>query len=199
MTEPSDRDLMVRLAAGDRDALAPLMERHSRRLYRIALGYLRQPDDALDVVQETFVKAFVHAARWDGAAEVAPWLTRIAVNQAIDFYRRGKRRRASEEPLDESSPRVPTMEGPSPERRTIGREIGERVGSASARAPRAPARRVRPAPLRGAFVRPLRALPHHPGQDRLRFRRFVPLEFRPAFFGPIFFPKGPAQPVVDRD
>ena len=130
MTEPSDRDLMVRLAAGDRDALAPLMERHSRRLYRIALGYLRQPDDALDVVQETFVKAFVHAARWDGAADVAPWLTRIAVNQSIDFYRRGKRRRASEEPLDESSPRVPAMEDPSPERRTIGREIGERVGSA---------------------------------------------------------------------
>jgi DNA-directed RNA polymerase specialized sigma24 family protein len=48
------------------------MERHHRRLYRIALAYLRRPDDALDVVQETFVKAFVHAARWDGAAEVAP-------------------------------------------------------------------------------------------------------------------------------
>ena len=72
--EPSDRDLMARLAAGDRDALAPLMERHHRRLYRIALSYLRRPDDALDAVQETFVKAFLHAARWDGAAEVAPWL-----------------------------------------------------------------------------------------------------------------------------
>lgn len=130
MTEPSDRDLMGRLAAGDRDALAPLMERHYHRLYRIALGYLRQPDDALDVVQETFVKAYVHAARWDGAADVAPWLTRIAVNQAIDFYRRGKRRRASEEPLEESSPRLPVVGGPSAERRVMGREIGERVGSA---------------------------------------------------------------------
>jgi RNA polymerase sigma-70 factor (ECF subfamily) len=130
MSEPSDRDLMGRLAAGDREALAPLMERHHRRLYRIALGYLRQPDDALDVVQETFVKAFVHAARWDGAADVAPWLTRIAVNQAIDSYRRGKRRRASEEPLEESSPHVPALAGASPERQAMGREIGERVGSA---------------------------------------------------------------------
>jgi RNA polymerase sigma-70 factor (ECF subfamily) len=132
MTEPSDRDLMGRLAAGDREALAPLMERHHRRLYRLALAYLRHPDDALDCVQETFVKAFVHAPRWDGGAEVAPWLTRIAVNQSIDIYRRGRRRRASEEPLDdaEGMPRPLAVEDPSPERRMLGREIGERVGSA---------------------------------------------------------------------
>jgi RNA polymerase sigma-70 factor, ECF subfamily len=132
MTEPSDRDLMGRLAAGDREALAPLMERHHRRLYRVALAYLRQPDDALDAVQETFVKAFVHAPRWDGAAEVAPWLTRIAVNQSIDMYRRGRRRQAREEPLDDAAgaPRPLAVADPSPERRTMGREIGERVGSA---------------------------------------------------------------------
>ena len=130
MTEPSDRELMGRLAAGDREALAPLMERHHRRLYRIALSYLRQPDDALDVVQETFVKAFVHAARWDGAAEVAPWLTRIAVNQSIDTYRRHRRRRSSEEPLDDAPALDLTVGDPSPERRVMGREIAERVGSA---------------------------------------------------------------------
>ena len=39
----SDRDLMARLAVGDREALAPLMERHYRRLYRLALSYLRNP------------------------------------------------------------------------------------------------------------------------------------------------------------
>jgi len=130
MSEPSDRDLMGRLAAGDREALAPLMERHHHRLYRIALGYLRRPDDALDVVQETFVKAFVHARRWDGGADVAPWLTRIAVNQAIDSYRRSKRRQAAEEPLEEGSPHVPAGSDPSPERRAMGLEIGERVGAA---------------------------------------------------------------------
>jgi RNA polymerase sigma-70 factor, ECF subfamily len=130
MTEPSDRELMIRLAGGDRDALAPLMERHHRRLYRIALGYLRQPDDALDVVQETFVKAFTHAARWDGAAEVAPWLTRIAVNQAIDSYRRGRRRRAAEEPLEDGMPPTLAVDDPSPERRTMGREIADRIGVA---------------------------------------------------------------------
>jgi RNA polymerase sigma factor (sigma-70 family) len=129
--EPSDRELMGRLAAGDRDALEPLMERHSRRVYRIALAYLRRPDDALDVVQETFVKAFRNATRWEPASEVAPWLTRIAVNQAIDSYRRGRRRLALEAPLPETdrSFDVEAREA-SPERRAMGRESAERISRA---------------------------------------------------------------------
>jgi len=67
-----DRELMARLAAGDREALAPLMEKHYRRLYRIALAYLRQPDDALDVVQEAFVKAFQSAPKWTAPPRRGP-------------------------------------------------------------------------------------------------------------------------------
>jgi RNA polymerase sigma-70 factor (ECF subfamily) len=131
--EPSDRELMARLVAGDQAALDPLMERHHRRLYRIALGYLRDPDLALDVVQETFVKAFQNASRWDARAEVGPWLVRIAVNQSIDQYRRVRRRRVSEEPLaegDHSS--TLTVDDASPDRKVLGREIGERIQSALA-------------------------------------------------------------------
>ena len=134
--EPSDRDLMARLAGGDRDALEPLMERHHRRLYRIAMGYLRDPDLALDVVQETFVKAFQNASRWDGRAEVAPWLVRIAVNQSIDQYRRVRRRRSAEEPLEETdhSPQL-TVGDAGPDRKVLGREIGERIDAALAGLP----------------------------------------------------------------
>src|SRR5207244_7976000 len=98
---PTDRELMQRLGAGDREALAPLMQRHSRRVYRIALSYLRDPDDALDAVQDTFVKAFENASRWNARSEVAPWLMRIAVNHSIDRYRRGKRRALHHTPLVE--------------------------------------------------------------------------------------------------
>jgi RNA polymerase sigma-70 factor (ECF subfamily) len=129
--EPPDRELMERLARGDREALAPLMERHHRRLYRIALSYLRNADDALDAVQEVFVKAFVNAARWDARAEVGPWLTRIAINQSIDGYRRGRRRRTTEEPLEEDGQVRPLPAGdPSPERRAMGHEISERITAA---------------------------------------------------------------------
>ncbi|HSB62171.1 MAG TPA: sigma-70 family RNA polymerase sigma factor [Vicinamibacteria bacterium] len=122
---------MRRLAAGDRDALAPLMERHYRRLYRLALSYLRNPDDALDAVQETFVKAFQNAARWDGSAEAGAWLSRIAINVSIDRYRRDRRRQATFAPLGETD-HDESLAGaePSPERRALGSELAGRVASA---------------------------------------------------------------------
>jgi len=118
---------MERLAQGDREALAALMERHYRRLYRVLLGYLRNADDALDAVQETFVRACEHAARWNREAEVAPWLTRIAINQAIDRLRRRKRR-SGEQPIEDDDRahglRSGTLEA---DQLVYGREIQERL------------------------------------------------------------------------
>lgn len=131
--EPSDRELMAALAQGDRDALSVLMERHYRRIYRVALSYLRDPDEALDVVQETFVKAFQNAARWDARAEVGSWLTRIGINQAIDRYRRVRRRRQSEQPLEDGAGDHDgrwSDGGPSPERQALGHEMGARIAGA---------------------------------------------------------------------
>lgn len=140
----SDRDLMHRLAAGDREALAPLMERHYQRLYRLALSYLRNQDDALDAVQETFVKAFQKAERWDGASEAGPWLSRITINVAIDRYRRDKRRRATFTPMAEGDHDETVATGdPSPERRTFGLEVAGRIASAV---------RVLPEKQRAVFV-----------------------------------------------
>jgi RNA polymerase sigma-70 factor (ECF subfamily) len=126
-----DREIMARLAAGDREALALLMERHYRRLYRIALAYLRRPEDALDVVQEVFVKAYQSASRWDGSAEAGPWLSRITVNLSIDRWRRARRRGQTFTPLDEGDHAAALADGaPGPERGVQGREAGERVAAA---------------------------------------------------------------------
>ncbi len=130
VAEAPDRALMARLAVGDREALGLLMERHQRRLYRLALAYLRNPEDALDVVQETFVKVYVHAARWRESYEVSAWLTRIAINQAIDRYRREKRRRQTMTPLDDTLP-VPAPSGSSSPERSVGRrEMRDNLASA---------------------------------------------------------------------
>ncbi len=134
--DESDRDLMARLAAGDREALAPLMQRHYRRLYRIALSYLRQPDDALDVVQECFVKAYRNAGRWDGSAGAGPWLGRIAVNLSIDRWRRTRRRQQTFAPMPEDD-HDPSLGGGGgdPELPLAGREARERLQAALARLP----------------------------------------------------------------
>jgi len=131
-----DRDLMARLAAGDRDALAPLVERHYRRLYRIALGYLRQNEDALDVVQEVFVKAFQAAGRWDGSADAGPWLSRITVNLSIDRWRRNRRRGQTFSPLVEGDHlEVLKDSRPGPERGVERREAQARLERALAELP----------------------------------------------------------------
>lgn len=126
-----DRELMARLAAGDRDALAPLVERHYARLYRIALAYLRQREDALDVVQEAFVRAYQGASRWDGSAAAGPWLTRVTVNLAIDRWRRNRRRGETFAPLADDD-HASSLADPvaSAERGVHGREAGERVARA---------------------------------------------------------------------
>jgi RNA polymerase sigma factor (sigma-70 family) len=107
------------------------MERHHRRVYRIALSYLRNTDDALDAVQETFVKAFQNAGRWHPQSEVLPWLVRIAVNQSIDLYRRKRRRSEMESPLEVDGAPFRFASGDTPaDRRVQGREMGERIGRA---------------------------------------------------------------------
>ena len=132
LDNPSDRELVTRLAAGDRDALSPLVERHHRRLFRIALSYLRNPDDAEDAVQEAFVKLFERARTWDGRSEVAPWLTRIAVNQAIDLYRKLHRRRVRFPPIEDSQGvALPIPDpSPSPEQQAHGARLGGRMSAA---------------------------------------------------------------------
>ena len=126
-----DRELMERLARGDREALTPLVDRHQRRLYRIAVGYLREREDALDVVQEAFVKVFQAASRWDGSADAGPWLSRVTVNLSIDRWRRNKRRGQTFSPLAEGDHLdVLADHRPAPDRGVLGRESGERLAVA---------------------------------------------------------------------
>ncbi len=91
-------DLLARLGAGDEEALSSLMVRHERRLYGIAYSYLRNSEDALEVVQDAFIKLFQQsqAQRIDARAEIGAWLTRVAINAAIDRYRQKKRRGSRE-------------------------------------------------------------------------------------------------------
>jgi RNA polymerase sigma-70 factor, ECF subfamily len=127
----SDRELMGRLAAGEREALALLMERHYRRLYRIALAYLRRPEDALDVVQEAFVKTFLAAAHWDEALEAGPWLSRVTVNLAIDRWRRNRRRAETFAPMADGDHVLWLADrSPSPDGRLQAREARERLRTA---------------------------------------------------------------------
>jgi RNA polymerase sigma-70 factor (ECF subfamily) len=93
----SDEDLVDCVRAGDTDAFEQLMRRHNQRLYRAVRAVLRDEAETEDVLQETYVRAFMHLDQFLGRARFSTWLTRIAVNEALHRRKRGARLTGIEE------------------------------------------------------------------------------------------------------
>jgi len=92
---------LVALRAGDRSEFARLVETYSALIYRLGLRMLDDPQDAEDVLQETFIKAFRHLGGFDGRSSLSTWLYRIATNEALMMLRRRKHPSISiDEPLE---------------------------------------------------------------------------------------------------
>jgi RNA polymerase sigma-70 factor (ECF subfamily) len=92
-TDISDLVLVERVKEGDRDAFRVLMERYQRKVYSIAYGFLRNQEDALDVVQEAFIKVHRYIHKFQGNSGFYTWLYRIVANLCIDHLRKKKRKR----------------------------------------------------------------------------------------------------------
>jgi RNA polymerase sigma-70 factor, ECF subfamily len=78
------------LKEGDRIEFARLVEAYSPNIYRLALKMLDNPQDAEDILQETFIKAFRNLDSFNGRSKVSTWLYRIATNEALMLIRRRK-------------------------------------------------------------------------------------------------------------
>lgn len=89
---PPDQELVKKTLKGDRDAYRTLVERYQSRLLAVSIDILKSREDAEDVVQESFVKAFLSLKNFKGESSFYTWLYRITFNMAIDLRRRGSRR-----------------------------------------------------------------------------------------------------------
>jgi RNA polymerase sigma-70 factor (ECF subfamily) len=126
-----DRDLVDAARRGDREAFRTLFERYNRRAYALALGVLRQPDDALDVVQDAFIKAHKHLDRFEGTSSFYTWLYRIVMNLAIDQLRRRKRlTELTEEAEADGGGLLPELLGGNPGRALMDKQIRARIDDA---------------------------------------------------------------------
>jgi RNA polymerase sigma-70 factor, ECF subfamily len=83
-----DAELVRRARARDSAAFRTIMERHNRRLYRIARSILRNDSEAEDAVQEAYVNALTHLGGFRGDSSLATWLSRITMNEALGRLRR---------------------------------------------------------------------------------------------------------------
>lgn len=88
--DPDDAALVTRAQAGDYDAFEALVRRHQKNTYALALGMLRNPAEAEEVVQETFLSAFSHLDTFRGDARFSTWLYRVASNHALMRLRKKK-------------------------------------------------------------------------------------------------------------
>jgi RNA polymerase sigma-70 factor (ECF subfamily) len=103
MSKRTDRELVDAAQNGDSEAFGALMRRHQRRIYRLALHLLRDPAEAEDATQETFVRAYGALERFDGRSEAFTWIYRIAVNLSLNVIRA---RRPNRQAVSSDDPRL---------------------------------------------------------------------------------------------
>jgi RNA polymerase sigma-70 factor (ECF subfamily) len=128
--EESDAVVVAQVLAGDRDAFRVVVERHSRSLFRLAYRMTGNEQDAEDVVQETFLRAYRQLNRFESRSSFSTWIYRIAVNCSLDSSRK---RRLQDERRMAPNPELPDLvlslpaTDPSADRLVMSAEVQERV------------------------------------------------------------------------
>ncbi|PYU89271.1 MAG: hypothetical protein DMG08_22085 [Acidobacteria bacterium] len=87
--------LMTQVQQGDMSAYQELIRRYQKKVYRVISSYHRDPADAMEVLQDTFLKVYTSRSTWERRTSFAAWLYRIAINASIDRYRRRSKGRTS--------------------------------------------------------------------------------------------------------
>ena len=125
-----DAAAVAKAKGGDEEAFRVLVERHSRSIYRLAYRMTGKPEDAEDVVQETFVRAYKQLARFEARSNFATWLYRIGFNCSIDYMRARPHRESAEAARHARTPVARRDSGPSMDDLVFAGQIGERVQDA---------------------------------------------------------------------
>src|SRR5580658_2330985 len=117
LMELSDSVAVEQARAGDSGAFRVLVERHSRNLFRLAFRMTGHQQDAEDVVQETFLRAYRQLSKFDDRASFGTWLYRIAANCSLDLIRARKRRAAQTETAagDDAPDPMQSVPDPAPQ------------------------------------------------------------------------------------
>jgi RNA polymerase sigma-70 factor, ECF subfamily len=131
----ADQPLVVRVQAGDKEAFRELYERYNRRVYAIAFGVVKNQQDALDIVQDAFIKVHKHINTFQGTSSFYTWLYRIVMNLAIDHVRKVRRVVDFDERIavrnDEGNePVAPSVEDANPGKTIIRKELTKKINQA---------------------------------------------------------------------
>jgi RNA polymerase sigma-70 factor, ECF subfamily len=130
--EVGDLAVVSEVLAGDRDAFRVLVERHSRTVFRLAFRMTQNEQDAEEIVQETFLRAYKSLQGFESRANFSTWLCRIAINCGLNLMSQRKPVQplsATDDEGEEFEIQVPSND-PGPERQLLSGEVRERISKA---------------------------------------------------------------------
>lgn len=126
-------DLILRCQKGDQGAFKEIFDQYHKKVYRIAYGLVRQREDALDIVQEVFIKLFRTIRNFKGKSKFYTYLYRMTMNTAIDHVR--KAGKSSQLKADEDWAQFPDTIEKGPDRLLFQKEMEERLNWAMRKLP----------------------------------------------------------------
>ena len=134
-----DKELVALAQRGDSNAFRELFDRYHRRAFAVALGVVKNKQDALDIVQDAFIKVHKHIQNFQGTASFYTWLYRIVMNLSIDHVRKAKKGRdldyddkvgRDDENVAGDGAIVPTILESNPKKTVLRRELAEAIQQA---------------------------------------------------------------------
>jgi RNA polymerase sigma-70 factor (ECF subfamily) len=133
----TDEELVVRSRNGDVESFNQLIRRWERPIYALAYRTIGREEDARDVCQDTFLRAFRALNGFKGEAKFSSWLYRIALNLCRDWMRRQRRAPTVQMPEDVDVAELVAAQGPTESIETLvaRKELGRAVATAMARLP----------------------------------------------------------------
>jgi RNA polymerase sigma-70 factor (ECF subfamily) len=135
-TVVTDEELVSSILAGEKHLFDTIVQRHHRRLLRVATSIMRNEAEAEDVVQDAFLSAYQHLGQFAGRAKFATWLSRITMHRAFALLAQNSRHVSLDEEYEDEQPvRVVPDPAPDPEQRLYFQEVASLVGAAVAELP----------------------------------------------------------------
>ena len=131
--KPADEELVASACDGNHEAFEELVERHKQKAYRIAFGFARDREEAKDLSQDAFLKAFINLKNFDGRSGFYTWFYRILVNVCLDHKRRQSRRmneEFNEAVEDQIDPSHSVAGPPTPDKHVMASQLSRKVGVA---------------------------------------------------------------------
>lgn len=139
MKHAEELELVQGFREGNYDCFERIVDAHERKIYNLALRMMGNPDDAKDILQDTFLKVYDHIDKFRGDSRLSTWIYRIAMNEALMKIRREKGRMVSIDTFKTSDGETRSLDiedwAQKPLDKLLTRELGDEMEGAISRLP----------------------------------------------------------------